>query len=379
MAALREVVFDRARPARAGRASSTALLGGRLRGVGPSHLAPMEVIALDIARADMHYATASLLGLPPGAAAAEIALLQYGAMAAYEAQLYFNTALGWQLSAEWDADVAKSARMSGKFFADSKRNLHGVVTHFEELLQANRGAFFPPNRRGKLFDFLRDDLSVVVLNGSPYTSLVSAHYLAGLSSEQVGDLETVGPAIGRLGVGIGNIAASLLRSSNIDSHSHGPMPPFRWFDGKCRVALPRLFGGELDPALAAALLTVQSTCSSAVQSTSRALCSWCETAARKHRLLALFQSLTALEVMLANGVQTSWSAAVSAFLNEPESVWALGQSRLRNGLVHLGLQDIASSLGPGSTPDDAVRAYTGEAPDTSRRVSRVISPDLPTT
>lgn len=58
------------------------------------------------------------------------------------------------------------------------------------------------------------------------------------------------------------------------------------------------------------------------------------------------------------------AAAVSAFLNEPESVWALGQSRLRNGLVHLGLQDIASRLGPGSTPDHAVLAYTGEAPET---------------
>lgn len=163
----------------------------------------MEVIALDIARADMHYTTVSLLGLPPAAAAAEIALLQYGAMAAYEAELYFNTALGWQLSAGWDADAAKAARMSGKFFADSKRNLDGIVTHFEELLRANRGALFPPNRRGKLFDFLRNDLSVVVLNGSPYANLVSAHYLAGLNSEQVGDLETVGPAIGRLSAGIG--------------------------------------------------------------------------------------------------------------------------------------------------------------------------------
>jgi hypothetical protein len=51
------------------------------------------------------------------------------------------------------------------------------------------------------------------------------------------------------------------------------------------------------------------------------------------------------------------------FLDDPESVWVLGQSRLRNGLVHLGLQDIAATLGEGSTVDDAVRAYTGQSPD----------------
>ncbi|MEX5265893.1 hypothetical protein RF640_17900 [Kocuria sp. CPCC 205231] len=328
----------------------------------PSDLAPIETIALDIARADMHYVATSLLGLS-STAAAEIALLQYGAMAAYEAQLHFEKALGWRLSAEWDADTARAARMSGKFFADTKRNLEGVVTHFEELLQANHGAFFPPNRRGRLFDFLRDDLSVVTLDGSPYTSLVSAHYLAGLRPEQVGDLATVSPAVGQLSVGIGNVAGILLQNSAIAPHRHGPIPPFRWFDGKSRVALPRLFGGELDPPLAAALLTVQSTSSSALQSVSRSLCSWCEAAARKHRFIALFQSLTALEIMRRDGFRSARSTDIMTFLDDPESVWILGQSRLRNGLVHLGLQDIASHLGPGSSIDDAIRAYTGLEPD----------------
>lgn len=71
--------------------------------------------------------------------------------------------------------------------------------------------------------------------------------LTGLAPEQVGDLSTVGPAIGRLSIGVGNVAAALLNDSGIDLHQHGPVPPFRWFDGKSTVALPRLFGGELDP------------------------------------------------------------------------------------------------------------------------------------
>lgn len=328
-----------------------------------TELDPIEVVALDIARADMHYVATSFLGLPHSAIAAEIALLQYGAMAAYEAQLHFGKTLGWKLEAAWDADTAKAARMSGKFFADKKRNLPGVVAHFDQLLRANRGAFFPPGRRGRLFDFLRDDLSVVFLDGRPYTSLVSAHYLTGLGPEQVSDLETVGPAIGELSTGLGNIAGFLLLGSGIEFHEPGPVPAFQWFDGKSSVALPRLFGGELEPALAAALLTVHSISSSAMMGASRSLCPWCEAAARKHRFFALFQALTALENMRADGTATMHSEEASEFLDDPESVWVLGQSKLRNGLIHLGLQDIATTLGSGSTIDDVVRAYTCEDPE----------------
>lgn len=328
-----------------------------------TNLDPMEGVALDIARADMHYVATSLIGLPSSAAAAEVALLQYGTMTAYEAQLHFRKTLDWNLETHWDPGTAKAARMSGKFFADTGRNLQGVVTHFEELLQANHGAFFPPDRRGRLFDFLRDDLSVVMLDGSPYTSLISAHYLTGLEQEQVGDFGTVGPLIGRLSTGVGNVAAALLNDSGIDSHKHGPIPLFRWFDGKSRVALPRLFAGELDPSLAAALLTIHSASLSAMHSVSRSLCAWCEAAARKHRFVTLFHSLTALNIMRKNSGRPTQSADMMAFLNHPESVWVLGQSKLRNGLVHLGLQDIAAGLDNGSTVDDAVRAYTGHDPD----------------
>jgi hypothetical protein len=322
-----------------------------------------EAIALDIARADMHYVATSLIGLPPSAAAGEVGLLQYGVMSAYEAQLHFGKTLGWRLSADWDDGIAKAARMSGKFFADTKRNLDGVVSHFEDLLRANHGAFFAPNRRGRLFDFLRDDLAVVSLNGRPYTSLVCAHYLAGLGPDEVGEHASVGPAILRLSTGVGNVAGALLDSSGIAWHEHGPIPDFVWLDGKSTVALPRLFGGELEGALAAALMTVHSISMCAVHSRSRSLCGWCETAARKHRFVALFQSLTALEIMRHDGVRPPRSDEMMAFLEHPESEWVLGQSKLRNGLVHLGLQDIASSIVPGSTVDDAVRVYTGQAPD----------------
>lgn len=56
-------------------------------------LAPIEVIPPNIARADMHYVATSLIGLPSSAVAAEIALVQYGVMAAHEAQLHFGKTL----------------------------------------------------------------------------------------------------------------------------------------------------------------------------------------------------------------------------------------------------------------------------------------------
>jgi hypothetical protein len=74
--------------------------------------------------------------------------------------------------------------------------------------------------------------------------------------------------------------------------------------------------------------------------------------------------------MRADGTTTMHSEEVLAFLDDPESVWVLGQSKLRNGLIHLGLQDIAKNLGTG-TVDDAIRAYTGQDPDAvSDRVER---------
>jgi hypothetical protein len=333
-------------------------------------LVPIEAVALEIARADMHYVSTALIGLPSAAAAAETALLQYGVMAAYEAKLHFKKTLAWDLPAEWDADTARAARMSGKFFADTKRNIEGVVAHFDELLQANYGAFYEPQRRGgRLLDFLRTDMSVILRDEIPYSSLISAHYLLGFGPAETGGEGTVGPSVLKLSTGFGNVARALLRDSDILSHEHAPIPEFAWFNTKSKVAFPRLFEGKLDTSLTAALLTVQGISMSAVHSESRVLCDWCESAARKHRFVALFQALTAIKI-LGEKATTRLPGQMAAFLRHPESMWILEQAKLRNGLVHLGLQDIASDLAAGSTIEDAVHAYTGQDPDeVARRVA----------
>lgn len=324
-------------------------------------LAPVEVIALEVARADLHYVSMAVVGAQSDLAAAEIALVQYGAMAAYESQLHFDRTLGWKLEASWPPGTAKAARMSGKFFADTKRNLDGVVSHFNALLEANHGAFFPRNRL-RWVDFLRDDLSVVTVNSRPYTSLISTHYLMGLDPAQTASFDQVNDAIQRLATGMGNIAGALLWDSGIPAHPPAPKPVVEFWDAKSTTALPRLFGGTLAPSLAASLLTVQCIAATADRSAARAMCPWCETAARKHRFVALFQSLTALTI-LRDASPDSVGHEMRALLAEPESKWLLDQGKLRNGLVHLGMQDVATSIRTGDTVDDAVAAYTGVAAD----------------
>lgn len=327
-------------------------------------LEPKEAIALKVAQADMHYVSTSLLHLPYSAAAAEIALLQYGVLTSYEAQRHFQSVLGWDLSTGWDPATAKAARMSIKFFADKERNLDGVVSHFEKLLSANHGVFFPPARRLRQLDRLRTDLSVITLDHRPYTSLVGAHYLAGLEPNQVADLRSVRSRYYRLSEGVGEIAGMLLCDSGVVQHGHPAVLAFRSFDAKSEKALPRLFGGQLEPALAAALLTVHSIVSCAERSSSRAQCEWCKAAGQKHRFIALYQSLLAIKILCDEGALPDQATEVLKFLEEPESEWVLGQRALRNFLVHLGLGGaVVENLSTKSKIKDVECLYTQTQPE----------------
>lgn len=323
-----------------------------------------EAIALKVAQADMHYVSTSLLNLPDWAAAAELALLQYGVLTSYEAQRHFQSALGWDLSTSWDPATAKAARMSIKFFADKERNLDGVVSHFEQLLSANRSVFLPPARKLRLLDRFRTDLSVITLDDRPYMSLVGAHFLAGMEPNHVADLGSVRSRYYRLSEGVGNISGFLLCDSGIVQHGHPAVPAFRSFDAKSKKALPRLFGGQLEPALAAALLTVQSIASCAERSSSRDQCEWCKAAGQKHRFIALYQSLVAIKTLSDERRLPDQASEVLQFLEKRESEWVLEQRALRNFLVHLGLgKAVAEKLTHKATVNDVVHLYTQCDPD----------------
>lgn len=336
-----------------------------------AELEPIEQVATQVAAADVHYVLSSLVGLPGDAVAAELALVQYGAMAAYETQLHFRVAVGWELDPSWDPVTAKGARMSGKFFADTKRNLDGVVDHFDDLLAANHGAFFP-QRRLKLVDRFRTDLSVVTAAGRPYMTSVSGHYLTGLQPSQTAARGVAGPVLQRLAEGVGRVGGTLLQATGLGLHEPLTAPTFEWWNARSAEALPRLFGGQLPPALAASLTTVQSIVISAVRSPDRVRCDWCERAARKHRFVATFQATTALKILRDDGA-CPVPAAVAAFLDGPGVQWLLQQRKLRNAYVHLGMSDIRDRIAAGDKVDAAVAAYTGiAAADVDGRVQPVL-------
>lgn len=332
---------------------------------------PIEQVAVQVASADMHYVLSSLVGSPGDAVAAELALVQYGAMSAYEMQLHFRVAAGWELDPGWDPVTAKGARMSGKFFADTKRNLGGVIEHFDDLLATNRGAFFP-SRRLKLVDRFRTDLSVVTVAGRPYMTSVSGHYLTGLQPSQTAELGSAGPVAQRLAQGVGRIGGAMSEATGLRLHEPLTTPPFEWWNARSEEALPRLFGGRLTPALAASLMTVQSIVMSAVRSADRVRCGWCERAARKHRFVATFQAATALRILRDDGAH-QLPTAVAAFLDGPEVLWLLQQRKLRNAYVHLGMSDIRDRIAEDDTIDAAIVAYTGiAAADVDGRVQAVL-------
>lgn len=332
---------------------------------------PIEQVAAQVASADVHYVLSSLVGLPGDAVAAELALVQYGAMAAYETQLHFRVAVSWELDPGWDPVTAKGARMSGKFFADTKRNLDGVVVHFDELLAANHGAFLP-RRRLRFVDAFRTDLSVAQAGAWPYMTSVSGHYLTGLQPSQTAALGVAGPVLQRLAEGIGRVGGAVLQATGLGLHEPLIAPTFEWWNARSEEALPRLFGGQLPPALAASLMTVQSIVMSAVRSSDRVRCDWCERAARKHRFVATFQATTALQILRDDGAYPM-PAAVTAFLDGPDVQWLLQQRKLRNAYVHLGMSDIRDHIAAGDTMNAAVAAYTGiAAADVDGRVQPVL-------
>lgn len=324
-----------------------------------TELEPIEQVAVQVASADMHYVLSSLVGLPGGAVSAELALVQYGAMTAYETELHFRVAVGWELDPGWDPVTAKGARMSGKFFADTKRNLDGVVDHFDDLLAANHGAFFP-RRRLKIVDRFRTDLSVVTVAGRPYMTSVSGHYLTGLQPSQTAVLGVAGPVLGRLAEGVGRVGGALSQATGLELHEPLPSATFEWWNARTEEALPRLFGGQLPPALVASLMTVQSIVMSALRSPDRVRCGWCERAARKHRFVATFQAATALRILQDDGAYPL-PAKVAAFLDGHDVQWLLQQRKLRNAYVHLGMSDVRDRIVAADTVDAAIEAYTGIA------------------
>jgi len=318
---------------------------------------------------DLRYATGSVLSVasPRGVHPKLWGFVQWGVMVAYEGHKHLANAHSLDLELSWDPEVAAAARHSGKFFDDRWLSLDGVIGRFEELLASNRAAYFPPGRRGRAFDFLRHDLSIMIADEEVVLTNVSGYFMMGTPPATAANLEAIGPHGHRLAMGIGEAAAAFT-SETLDAirqHGNRELPPVSWWDATSSKALASAFGGELPPPLAIAVMTVQSAVQIARRWARASCCRACVRAARKHRFIVTHQALRSLELLRDGGRDLGRVGAmhVEDALRQHNYLLSAPFRRLRNGWLHLGTTDLATELSADATSTDLVRGYADMAPE----------------
>lgn len=300
-----------------------------------------EALALWLMRADLAYVHGAIIGRQTSFA---WLFTQYSVLVAYEARKHLVT-IGTTLpDAGWPQGVASAARMSGKYFDDSKRSLSHIFNHFEAMTSQNRDMFFPAGRLGgEEFDYLRTDLAVLLLDDTPVLTNITGYFAAGLPPDGPLDTDVIGPQIHRLAQGIGSTIGVL----GVDTAHTGPLNAdnerFRWQDADTRAALPELFAGEFDPHAATGLLAI-STSAAATEILARSdCCVECHVAVLKHRLVVAYHAIRSLQILQRDmPLGPEAQQIVSAVLESSPARTLLsdGYRRLRNGLVHYGLTDV---------------------------------------
>jgi len=327
---------------------------------------PHERLSLEIAHADLIYVAAALGNAEWDVGGARRwPFLQYAALVAFETKKHYRAVWDIELEAAWDETTATRARMSAKYLDDNRRTISDTRAYFAEMLASNHGAFFPPDRLGEEFDFLRDDLSVASTNGTPLGTNVGGHFIAGFDPQTSGDWAAAKTHAFDLSRGIGNIARQVVGDELDDASTHrlAIASPAIWWDGKSAEFLPQLFAGEFDEALTMALMTLIATARAVNDAARPVCCGNCRFAALKHRFVVLYQTARSLEI-LSNEDHTGRPETLEFFgtLFSDKLVSRILERRfkaLRNGLVHLGLGDVADQVALDASANGLIGAYTG--------------------
>lgn len=326
----------------------------------------IEALSLTIASSDLRYVSGSIVGATVSGSVRPKAwpFSQWGSLVALEAQNHVRNAHGVTIDLGWDPVVAASARHSGKFSDDTGLKMEGVAERFGELLRANYRAFFP-ERRSEALDDLRNDLSVIMRDGEVLLTSVSGLFMQGVTPEIAVDFDALGRHAHRLSLGMGQAAAAFTgsRLDEIKLHGNNDLPPATWQDAKSFVALPASFAGAFDPPVAFSLLTILSTVQTARFWGRANCCAECSNAALKHRFVVLYQACSSI-ARFSLSSHPNVRAEVADLLNSDDSRTILSPSfrRLRNGLVHLGLGDVAARLPAAPDLGHVIVAYTGMEP-----------------
>lgn len=327
---------------------------------------PTQQLALVMMGNDLHY---SSVMLSEETFRADLSLVQFAVTSAYEAQRKLGQFALPNLNITWDPAIAEAARMSGKFFEDTRRRFAGVTSHLDSLLKAAHAAYFPPDRLCKEADFLRTDMSVLTVDDRPYMSSIGAHFLAGLNEAIVASLATIGPQVLLLTTGIGDAARDLLDDPGLEDHARPAPTHPKYFNCLGSRVLSSAFGGELAEAESAAAMTVHSVCIGALLAEYDTSCQECTDAVAKRRFMALYHALLAMKT-LQTKLNLPTTHPLNRILSHQETAWVLDQRHLRNAYMHYGTEGLGNQVTATTTVGAMVSIYTGE--DSQMFKSRVL-------
>lgn len=307
-----------------------------------------EQLSMAIAASDIRYVAGRLLSSAGHPRSWPFS--QWGAMVAFETQKHLREVHDQQLNFDWEDDVAAAARHGGKFFDGRSPQLDSVVADFRVLAAATSAAYYPDDRRGRAFDFLRADLSVVSDGNEVLLTNVTGHFMVGLPPHRGAHLDSWGPHARTLAMGIGQMANTLTQmgTNELSEHGNHTEDVVTWWDGNIAEVIPATFGGELGTDLALAVISIHSTAQAARRWARAVCCQSCIAASLKHRFVVLHHAVRSIQQLheraeLLGPVATSYvqilseSADLQAVVSQPFR-------SLRNGWLHLGLGDIAAAL-----------------------------------
>lgn len=326
----------------------------------------MEVhqqLSLAIAVSDLKYVGGNLLS--SGSHPRSWPFSHWGATVAFEAIKHLRTAHGISPDLRWEPKIAAAARNGGKFFEGNSGQFKSVIKDFRRLIEVTHSAYFPDDRVGREYDYLRNDLAVVTEGSEVLLTNVTGHFMVGMPPDRGIDMDTWGPHLKALAMGIGELTGALAPSSPEELHLHGSRPQARlsWWDGKVEDFVPNIFAGELNGELAMPLVSIYSSLQTTRRWARADCCTSCEVAALKHRFTVLYPALSSL-VQLRSRANNLGPVAIEHLSVLVDSPWAKELAdrpfrSLRNGWLHLGFDKVASSLFDDANLWSPINAYTG--------------------
>jgi hypothetical protein len=336
-------------------------------------------LSIAIATSDLLYVAGSLLRANGDHQSWPFA--QWGTTVAYEARKHLRDVHSVEIELDWEDQFAESARHGSKYYDGKAGKLDKAVADFErtvdsfeKLAAATHESFFPADRRGgTLFDFLRDDLSVIADESELVLTNVTGHFMVGLPPERAARLESIGDHVKTLTTGLGQFAAGLTRQGIEEIREHGSRvtTALTCWDAKMYEAIPSTFGGTLSTGLAFSLISIASSAQAARRWAKAECCGSCSAAALKHRFVLAHHTAKSMVAFSdrARGMDSDarQRAVEIAHTSDAEIICSEPFRNLRNGWLHLGLSDIPTELDPADLLG-VVTGYTGLSVDDFSRL-----------